>query len=62
MMTSTKRTTKVTEKAIPTMKMMKATHQTPKITEYPSYPHTSGMMEAMTNDRPHRNRFVSFFR
>ena len=40
------------------MKTMKATHQTtPKINEYPSYPHTSGRMGATANDSPHRNRF-----
>ena len=61
MMTSTKRMMQVTEKAISTMKMTKATHQTPIITEYPPYPHTSGRMGAMGNDSPHRKRFVSFF-
>ena len=37
---------------------MKATRQkTPKITEYPSYPHTSGRMGTTANDSsPHRNR------
>ena len=30
---------------------------TPKINEYPSYPHTSGRIGAMANDSPHRNRF-----
>ena len=60
MMTSTKQTTKqmtkAMEKALSTTKTMKATHQeTPKITEYPSYPHTSGRMGAMANDSPHRN-------
>ena len=28
----------------------------PKITEYPSYPRTSGRMGAMANDSPHRNK------
>ena len=56
---STKRMMKAMEKVISTAKMMKATHQTtPKITEYPPYPHTSGRMGATANDSPHRNRFV----
>ena len=41
----------------------KATRQeTPKLTEYPSYPHTSGRTGATANDSPHRNRnrFVAF--
>ena len=49
--------------ALSTTKTMKATRQkTPKITEYPSYPHTSGRMGATANDSPHRNRntFVVF--
>ena len=61
MMTSTKQMTKAMEKAIPTLKTMKATCQTPKITEYPSYPHTTWRMGAMANDSSHRNRFVLFF-
>ena len=63
MMMSTKQMTKAMEKALSTMKTTKATHQTtPKITEYPSYPHTSGRMGAMANDSPQRNRsrFVLF--
>ena len=40
---------KVTEKALSTMNMMKATRQkTPKIKEYPSYLHTSGRMGGLS--------------
>ena len=52
MMTSTKQMMKQMTKAT-----TKATRQkTPKITEYPSYPHTSGRMGATANDSSHRNR------
>ena len=52
MMTSTKRMTKQMMKVI----MKAACQTTPKINEYPSYPHTSGRMGATANDSPHRNR------
>ena len=65
MMTSTKRMTKRTTKAMTIATRRETTEKkTPKITEYPSYPHTSGRMGAMANDSPHRNRnrFIVFFR
>ena len=65
MKTPIKRTMKVTVKPTPMMKAtpttkatptMKATHTTKdKINEYPSYPHTSGRMEATAIDSTHRH-------